>query len=202
MNYEIIAIAGIPLATLFAVFAALQIPKFRHVLVVSEGMAGLLCRHGIFVRRANAGRHVLWGRSWSSRHLDLRRTALTIAGQEALTSDGVSIKMSLMVSCRIDDPFKAVHESQNWMREINSATQIALHKAVGCVSAEALLNQRLEIGARLLARIQPHAVLLGIDVLAIEVKDMMLPAELRRAFAGAVKAGIEDRTALKHVPAE
>jgi hypothetical protein len=35
--------------------------RFRHKFVVTEGNAGLIYRHGVFVRPINAGRHVRWG---------------------------------------------------------------------------------------------------------------------------------------------
>ena len=47
--------------------------RFRHKFVVTEGHAGLLYRHGVFVRLINAGRHVLWGFGWSVNMMDLRK---------------------------------------------------------------------------------------------------------------------------------
>ena len=70
------------------------------------------------------------------------------------------------------------------------------------VAVEALLNQRLEIGAQLLARVQPEAAKIGINVLAVEVKDVMFPAELKRAFADVLKAKQEGQAALERARGE
>jgi regulator of protease activity HflC (stomatin/prohibitin superfamily) len=73
---------------------------------------------------------------------------------------------------------------------------------VGGVTVEALLTQRLDIGAHLLARVQPEAVKLGVSVLALEVKDAMLPNDLKRAFADVLKAKQEGQAALERARGE
>jgi regulator of protease activity HflC (stomatin/prohibitin superfamily) len=59
-----------------------------------------------------------------------------------------------------------------------------------------------EIGAQLLARVQPDAAKIGIDVLAIAVKDVMFPADLKRAFADVLKAKQEGQAALERARGE
>jgi len=65
-----------------------------------------------------------------------------------------------------------------------------------------LLNQRLEIGAQLLARVQPEAAKLGINVHSVEVKDVMFPADLKRAFAEVLKSKLEGQAALERARGE
>jgi len=72
----------------------------------------------------------------------------------------------------------------------------------GGVAVEALLNQRLEIGAEPLARVQPEAAKIGINVHAVEVKDVMFPADLKRAFADVLKAKQEGQAALQRARGE
>src|SRR5581483_7614430 len=80
--------------------------------------------------------------------------------------------------------------------------QVALRAVVGNVTVEALLNQRLDIGVQLLARVQPEAAKIGVNVLAVEVKDVIFPAELKRAFADVLKAKQEGQAALERVRGE
>src|SRR5204863_1394460 len=108
---------------------------------------------------------------------DLRKGALPVAGQEVLTADNVGLKASLLVTYQVTDPAKAAHETQNWQGDLYNGAQLALRAVVGGVAVETLLNQRLEISAQLLARAQQHSVRIGLSVLAVEVKDVMFPAE-------------------------
>jgi regulator of protease activity HflC (stomatin/prohibitin superfamily) len=176
--------------------------KFRHVFCVPEGWAGLVYHYGLYIRRSNGGRHVLWGRGWTMNLIDLRKTSLLVAGQEVLTADSVNPKISLLVTYQVTDPVKAAHETQSWQSELYNAVQLALRAVISSIPVEALLNQRLEIGAQLLARVQAPALGIGVSVLAVEVKDAMFPAELKRAFAEVLKAKHEGQAALERARGE
>ena len=173
-----------------------------HKFVVSDGQVGLLYRHGVFVRLLKAGRHVLWGFGWTLSPMDVRKTSLLVAGQDVLTADNVGLKLSLLVTYQVADPAKAAHETQNWQVDLYNAAQIALRAIVGAVAVEALLSQRLDIGAQLLARVQPEAAKVGVNVLAVEVKDVMFPADLKRAFSEVLKAKQEAQAALERARGE
>lgn len=192
----------IVLALLIVTVALLKIGAIRYVYLVPEGYAGLLYQKGKFVEVLGVGRHVRWGRFYATRLHDLRKTSLLVAGQEVLTADNVGLKASVLVTYQIADPVKATHETQNWSADLHNATQLALRAVVGGVAVETLLGQRLELGAQLLARVQPDAAKIGIHVLAVEVKDVMFAADLKRAFAEVLKAKQEGQAALERARGE
>ncbi|HTV41842.1 MAG TPA: slipin family protein [Candidatus Sulfotelmatobacter sp.] len=191
--------------TLIIVAGAIALPcvmKFRHVFIVPEGWTGLLYHHGLYVRRNNTGRHVIWGHGWTMNLIDLRRASLLVAGQDVLTADSVGLKFSLLVAYQVTEPVKSAHETQNWLSELYNMTQLALRAVINGMAVEALLNQKLEIGAQLLARVKADAEKLGINVLAVEVKDVMFPPDLKRAFAEVLKAKQEGQAALERARGE
>jgi regulator of protease activity HflC (stomatin/prohibitin superfamily) len=201
MNYEILITIAIIIfigAIIFSVIAK----DFRRAFLVPEGYVGLLYHKGKFVEAPGAGRHIRWGRHYTWNLLDVRKAALLVAGQEVLTADNVGLKVSLHVTYQVKDAAKAVHETQNWQGDLYNAAQLALRAVVGGVAVEALLNQRIEIGAQLLAHVQPEAAKIGINVLTVEVKDVMFPAELKRAFADVLKAKQEGQAALERARGE
>ena len=201
MNNEIITLIAIA----FAASVIIGLPwifSFRRAFLVPEGYVGLLYQRGKFVEVLRAGEHIRWGRKFTLGVADLRKTSLLVAGQEVLTSDNVGIKASLLVTYQVADPVKAAHETQNWQSDLYNATQIAFRAVAGGVTIEALLGQRLDIGAQLLARIQPEAAKVGISVTAVEVKDVTLPNDLKRAFAEVLKAKQEGQAALERARGE
>ena len=200
MHYIILVVIVI---AIFGTVIAIAVAKvFRHAFLVPEGYAGLLYHKGKFVGVLGAGRHIRWGRYFSLGAQDLRKGALVVAGQEVLTADNVGLKISLLVNYQVADPAKAAHESQNWQGDLYNGAQIALRAVVSGVAVEALLNQRLELGAQLLARVQQDSAKIGINLLAVEVKDVMFPAELKRAFADVLKAKQEGQAALERARGE
>jgi regulator of protease activity HflC (stomatin/prohibitin superfamily) len=201
MNYNILIV--IVIVAIFPLVLALpNLKKIRRAFIVPEGYAGLLYHHGLFVRRINAGKHVVWGWGWTIGAQDVRKASLPVSGQDVLTADSVGLKLSLLVTYQVTDPVKAAHETQNWRGDLYNAAQLALRAVVGGVAVEALLSQRLEIGAQLLARVQPEAAKIGINVLAVEVKDVMFPADLKRAFGEVLKAKQEGQAALERARGE
>jgi regulator of protease activity HflC (stomatin/prohibitin superfamily) len=202
MNYDIFIAFGLAIGLMLAIFAAIKIAQFRRAFLVPEGYAGLLYHKGKFVEVLRAGRHIRWGRHYTLDAQDVRKASLLVAGQDVLTADSVALKLSLLVTYQVSEPVKAAHETQNWQGDLYNAAQIALRAVVSGVAIEALLNQRLEIGSQLLARVQPEVAKIGISVLAIEVKDVMLPADLKRAFGDVLKAKQEGQAALERARSE
>jgi regulator of protease activity HflC (stomatin/prohibitin superfamily) len=200
MTYNILVIIVFAFIASLVLFALLSV--VRHAFIVQEGYAGLVYHKGKFVELLDAGRHIRWGLHYKVSTLDLRKTSLLVGGQEVLTADSVGLKLSLLVTYKVVDAVKACHETQDWHGELYNATQLALRAVVSGVAVEALLNQRLEIGAQLLARVQSEAAKIGINVLAIEVKDVIFPADLKRAFGEVLKAKQEGQAALERARGE
>jgi len=201
MNIYIILLGIAALIALLGL--AGRLARYRHEFTVPDGHAGLLYHHGEFIAPPlRPGRHVRWGRNFRVVPHDLRKTTHTIAGQEVLTADNVGLKVSLFVTCQLADVVKAVRETQDWYADLHNAAQLALRAVAGAAQAEALLNQRLDINAQLLARVQPEAAKAGLAVHAVEVRDVMLPAELKRAFADVLKAKQEGQAALERARGE
>ena len=190
------------MACLFLVGAIKKLPKVYHAFIVPEGYVGLLYQHGKFVAQLAPGRHVRWGRNFTVDAEDTRKGSLLVAGQEVLTADNIAVKLSLLVTYQTADAVKASHETQSWHEDLYNIAQLALRNVVSGVAAEALLTQRLDIAPQLLARVQPDAAKIGITVHAVEVKDLMLPAELKRAYGDVLKAKQEGQAALERARGE
>jgi regulator of protease activity HflC (stomatin/prohibitin superfamily) len=200
MNYH--ALVLIVIAIFGSIIAAAILKDFRRAFLVPEGYVGLLYHKGKFIEILRAGRHIRWGRHFTLDAQDVRKASVLVAGQDVLTADNVGLKLSLLVTYQVADPVKAAHETQNWQGDLYNAAQLALCAVVSGAVIETLLNQRLEIGAQLLARVQPEVAKIGLQVLAIEVKDVMFPAELKRAFTEVLKAKQEGQAALERARGE
>ncbi|HEY6170027.1 MAG TPA: SPFH domain-containing protein, partial [Verrucomicrobiae bacterium] len=97
MNYETIA-AILIVAVFISIVGATVAKDIRHAYLVPEGYVGLLYHKGKFVEVLGAGRHIRWGRHFTLGVNDLRKTSLLVAGQDVLTADNVSLKLSLLVT--------------------------------------------------------------------------------------------------------
>ena len=176
--------------------------RWHHVFTVTDGYAGLLYHEGKIVETLAAGRHVRWGKNYRLAFVDARKTLLQVQGQEVLTSDNVGVKVSIVLTTQIADPAKSVQSADNASGHVYSATQTAVRAIVAGYTVEELLAQRVTIGAQLAELITPQAEAFGIRVHAAEVRDVMLPGELRKAFGEVLKARQEGQATLERARGE
>jgi regulator of protease activity HflC (stomatin/prohibitin superfamily) len=176
--------------------------RYRHEFIVTDGLAGLLYHEGKLVETLTAGRHVRWGKNYRVALVETRKTLLQVAGQEVLSADNVGVKLSVVLTTQIVDAAKSVQAADNHSAHIYSATQTAVRAAVAGVTLEALLTQRVALGAQLRELIAPQAEAVGVQVHAVEVRDVMLPGELRKAFSETLKARQEGQAALERARGE
>jgi regulator of protease activity HflC (stomatin/prohibitin superfamily) len=192
---SILAVAGV----VVAIFVS---ARFRHEFIVTDGYAGLLYHDGKLIETLAAGRHVVWGKNYRLALIDTRKTLLQVAGQEVLSADNVGVKLSVVLTTQIADAAKSVQAADNHSAHIYSATQTAVRSVVAGVTLEALLTQRVAISAKLGELIAPHAEAVGVKVHAVEVRDVMLPGDLRKAFSEVLKAKQEGQAALERARGE
>ena len=192
---SILAVAGV----VVAIFVS---ARFRHEFIVTDGYAGLLYHDGKLIETLAAGRHVVWGKNYRIVLIDVRKTLLQVAGQEVLSADNVGVKLSVVLTTQIVDAAKSVQAADNHAAHIYSATQTAVRTVVAGVTMEALLTQRVAIGVQLRELIASQAEAVGVRVHAAEVRDVMLPGELRKAFSEVLKAKQEGQAALERARGE
>lgn len=169
---------------------------------VYEYQKGLLYTNGKFERLLDPGTHrYLKSRSTIS-IVDIRSCHFTLPGQEVLTSDNISLKVSMSIQYRLADPEKATHKVQNYYQSLYAVVQLALRNAVSRAKVDELLDKRMDIGKDLLNESKQLALEFGVEVEAIDVKDVMFPGELKRIFAEVVRAQKEGLAALERARGE
>jgi regulator of protease activity HflC (stomatin/prohibitin superfamily) len=156
--------------------------------VVPEGFATLLYRQGRFVRVLKPGAHRMPRRGFSTQQVDVRLRSLTVPGQDVLSQEQVGLKVSVAVRFAVADPEQALHRVQNFTEALYLAVQLALREEVARYPLEELVSGRLDLGQRMRERVAGEARAFGLAVESVEPKDVMLPADLRRAFAESLKA--------------
>jgi regulator of protease activity HflC (stomatin/prohibitin superfamily) len=176
--------------------------RYRHEFIVLDGFAGLLYHEGKLSETFAAGRHVRWGKHYRLALVDVRKTLLQVAGQEVLSADNVGVKLSIVLTTQVVDAAKSAQAADNHAAHIYSATQTAVRTAVAGVTMDALLTQRVSIGAQLRELIASQAEAVGVQLHAVDVRDVMLPGDLRKAFSEVLKAKQEGHAALERARGE
>ena len=123
----------------------------------------------------------------------LRIVAMDIPPQDVITRDNVSVKVNAVVYFRVSDPVKAIVEIENYLFATSQLAQTTLRSVVGQAELDELLAERDRVNKILRDHIDEGTDAWGIDVSAVEVKDIDLPQEMKRAMARQAEAERERR---------
>jgi regulator of protease activity HflC (stomatin/prohibitin superfamily) len=173
-----------------------------HVTTIHDYERGLRFRQGRLVGLVDPGVHVTVGPLTELHALDVRPAMVPVEGQEILTADGVAAKVSLVARYVVGDPVAAISNDQDYLRALHIELQLGLRDAIAAATLEELLAGRGKIGPGLMERAASPLARVGIELLGVEVRDLMVPGELKRLFAGVVAARKEGEASLERVRAE
>ena len=129
----------------------------------------------------------------SQKRVSLRISAVDIPPQDVITRDNVSVKVNAVLYMRVSEPAKAVIEIEDYMYATSQLAQTTLRSVLGEVELDELLSDREKINAVLKKIIDERTEAWGIEVSAVEVKDVDLPDQMKRAMARQAEAERERR---------
>jgi regulator of protease activity HflC (stomatin/prohibitin superfamily) len=127
------------------------------------------------------------------KRVSLRIVAMDIPPQDVITRDNVSVKVNAVLYMRVADPAKAVIEIEDYLYATSQLAQTTLRSVLGEVELDELLADREKINAVLKRIIDARTDQWGIEVSAVEVKDVDLPDQMKRAMARQAEAERERR---------
>ena len=129
----------------------------------------------------------------SIKRVSLRIMALDIPPQDVITRDNVSVKVNAVLYMKVADPERAVIEIEDYLYATSQLAQTTLRAVLGEVELDELLSDREKINAVLKRIIDERTDEWGIHVSAVEVKDVDLPEQMKRAMARQAEAERERR---------
>jgi regulator of protease activity HflC (stomatin/prohibitin superfamily) len=180
---------------------ALRILRVKHV-TVYEYQKALKYTKGRYKTTLDPGQY--WISSFFSTivPVDIRPEFITIQGQDVLSADGVTLKVSLAAEFQVADPNTAINKNVNFRTSLYLSLQMALREIVGKEKIDILLENRAGISGKLRELTSQKASELGLKLILADVKDIMFPGEMKKAFAQVVKAQKDGMAALERARGE
>ncbi len=123
----------------------------------------------------------------------LRIVAMDIPPQDVITRDNVSVKVNAVLYFRVSVPVKAIVEVEDFLFATSQLAQTTLRSVIGQAELDDLLAEREKYNDMLRTIIDEQTDYWGIEVTAVEVKDIDLPQEMKRAMARQAEAERERR---------
>ncbi|PKL36600.1 hypothetical protein CVV38_01720 [Candidatus Peregrinibacteria bacterium HGW-Peregrinibacteria-1] len=184
-------------AIIFVVF--LLLISIREVKQYERGVKFTL---GKFSNLAQPGWRLVIPIFQSMRKVDIRVHAVDVPDQEAISEDNISVNISAVIYYRVSDAVKAVIEVENYFYAVSQLAQTTMRNAVGEVHLDDLLKNRDEIAKGIKQKVDTSTDSWGIEVQAVELKDIKMPDDLKRTMAKVAEAEREGKAVIVKANAE
>ena len=166
---------------------------FFSLRVLNQYERGVLFFLGKYVDTKGPGLvFVPLGFSWMKR-VSMRVVALDVPPQDVITRDNISVKVNAVLYFRVANPALAIMEIQDYLYATGQLAQTTLLSVLGQVELDELLADRRKVNELLKEIIDERTDFWGIEIAAVEIKDVQLPDGMRRAIARQAEAERERR---------
>ena len=125
--------------------------------------------------------------------VDLRTKVLQIPTQEVITRDNISIGVDAVVYADVASPADAVLRVESYLPATLQLAATTLRAIIGRMELDEVLAKRAEINQEVQSILDSRVEQWGVDITAVEIKDITLPTEMKRAMARQAEAERERR---------
>jgi regulator of protease activity HflC (stomatin/prohibitin superfamily) len=127
------------------------------------------------------------------RVVDTRTRAIQITPQEIITHDNISISVDAVVYASVNSPAHAVLEVEDFMPATLQLASTTLRAVLGKMDLDDILAHRDAINGEVRNILDTRTEQWGVEISAVEIKDIQLPKEMQRAMARQAEAERERR---------
>lgn len=167
-------------------------------MIVEAYEKALLFRDGRFVAVLDPGRHRV--RRFLAKEriekVDMRLRTMTLQGQEMMTADKVTLRLTALVAMRVKDPVAALLKVDNYLSQLYGDVQLALRDHVGARELDELLREKGRLGEQVLGAVQLDAAEYGVELADVGVRDVILPGEMKAILNQVMEAKKKAEAAL------
>ena len=190
-----------PFAFVFVLFFSIVFLA-ASVRVLKEYERGVIFRLGRIIGAKGPGLIILIPIIDKMKKVDLRTVTLDVPPQDIITKDNVSVKVSAVVYFRVLDPVAAVIEVENFYFATSQLAQTTLRSVCGQEELDSLLSEREQINTKIQGILDQDTEPWGVKVSKVEVKEIDLPDEMKRAMAKQAEAERERRSKIINAEGE
>jgi regulator of protease activity HflC (stomatin/prohibitin superfamily) len=125
--------------------------------------------------------------------VDTRTKVIQIPTQDVITHDNISIGVDAVVYADVASPADAVLRVEQYMPATLQLAATTLRSILGKMDLDDILAKRAEINDEIRQILDERTEQWGVQITAVEIKDIALPSEMKRAIARQAEAERERR---------
>jgi regulator of protease activity HflC (stomatin/prohibitin superfamily) len=127
------------------------------------------------------------------RVVDTRTRAIQITPQDIISHDNITISVDAVVYASVNSPSHAILEVEDYMPATLQLASTTLRAVLGKMDLDDILAHRDKINVEIRTILDTRTEQWGVEISAVEIKDIQLPKEMQRAMARQAEAERERR---------
>lgn len=163
---------------------------------INQYERGVKFTQGKFSEMMEPGWRIVWPIFQSYQKVDVRTKAVDVPDQEAITKDNVSTRISAVIYYKIIDAQKAILEVEDFYYAVHQLAQTTMRNVIGEVELDDLLADRDSVAKRIKEIVGETIGNWGLDINSVELKDIILPENMKRTMAKQAEAERERRATI------
>jgi len=173
--------------------ALVIILTLKSLYVIKEYERGVVLRFGRYIATKEPGMRAIIPFVDDLIRIDQRVVTMDVPPQDVITGDNVSLKVNAVIYFQVEEPWKAVIKIENYLLATSLFAQTTLRSVCGSTELDELLAKREELNRRIQTLVDQRTANWGIKISNVEIKDIDLAPEMRRAMAQQAEAERERR---------
>jgi len=163
---------------------------------VNQYERGVLFTLGKYKATLGPGIHFILPIIQSMRKVDIRTKTVDLQDQEAITKDNVSTRISAVLYYKIADAAKSIIEVEESAWASSQLAETTMRTIVGEFDLDELLAHRDKVAGKIEQIVEKTTAEWGVEVQAVELKDVILPENMKRTIAKQAEAEREKRATI------
>ncbi len=134
--------------------------------------------------------------------VDTRTKVIQIPTQDVISRDNISIGVDAVVYADVGSPADAVLRVEHYLPATLQLAATTLRSVLGRMELDDILAKRAEINDEIREILDQRTEQWGVEITAVEIKDIALPQEMKRAMARQAEAERERRAKIINAEGE
>lgn len=181
------------MATIFYILGLILFIILISIKQINQYQKGVKFMIGKYIGIMDPGWRLVFPIVQSYQKVDLRVKAVDVPNQEAITKDNISVSVNAVIYYKVTEAEKAILEVENFYYAISQMAQTTMRNVVGQVDLDDLLSKRDRVSESIRSIIDLATDPWGIKVINVELKDIVLPEDMKRVIGKQAEAEREKR---------
>jgi regulator of protease activity HflC (stomatin/prohibitin superfamily) len=180
----------------FILIPIIAIVLLAGIKIINQYERGVVLTLGRYTGVLNPGLRIVIPFIQKVIKVDLRIRTADIPRQEVITKDNVPVGVNAVVYFQVEKPEDVVLKIQDYSYAVTQYSQTALRDVIGGVELDTLLTERENLAEQIQTIVDKETEGWGLNVTAIKMQDIEMPADMKRTMAKQAEAEREKRATI------